>query len=135
MSLLLVGLLLLGRPPSEARTPLPISGNATYYNVGVMETVWAQRVAWGQVPACVDCVGAVAMVEKRDIGRRVWLEYDGKVAGPFMVVDCATPRDHDRFVRSGVVVEVPNWVARVWRIDGPVPMRVHDYPPRRPWRP
>jgi hypothetical protein len=56
---------------------VPASGQASYYGPGVMERVYANRLALGDVDPCGDCVDFVAMRLRSDVGRRVviWGEW------------------------------------------------------------
>ena len=120
--------LLAGMPVWRMPTVLPVTGRATYYAEGVMERVWQYRIQSGDVRPCKECIGAVAMMHSGDIGRKVWVEHDGEVLGPFIVVDCAAPQDFPALERRGIVVEVPYWLARHWKMAGPVGVRVLDRP-------
>ncbi len=122
---------LLAQPAASWHVPttLPAAGHATYYADGVMEAVWSYRIREGDVGACPNCIGAVAMLHAADVGRIVWVEHDDEILGPFMVVDCAAAQDFPTLVRRGTVVEVPYWVAQRWEMAGPVDVRVLDRPP------
>ncbi len=69
------------------------------------------------------------MRHPEDLGRKVWIEHDNEVLGPFIVVDCAAPKDLPVLLKRGLVVEVPYWVAGRWKMAGPVDVRVLDQPP------
>jgi hypothetical protein len=105
---------------------VPASGQASYYGRGVMERVYANRLALGDVDPCGDCVDFVAMRLRSDVGRRVVIRYAGVVYGPFLVVDCAAPADLGRMVARRRVVEV-SWEQGVaWGMKGPVDVEVMD---------
>ena len=73
---------------------MPQTGLATYYAPGMMEYVAGYRQTQGQLPACPECVGTVALLRAGDIGRKVWLQQaDGERVGPFLVIDCARRQD------------------------------------------
>ncbi len=110
-------------------TDLPATGKASYYNPGVMEIVWQNRVAQHKVGPCPECIGAVAMLRQPDLGRKVWIEYKGEVLGPFLVVDCAGPRHYQALVDKGEVVELPYWLALRWNMAGRIEVVVRDKPP------
>jgi hypothetical protein len=105
-------------------------GKATYYADGVMERMWQLRIQAGDVQPCKDCIGAVAMMRRGDIGRKVWVERNGEVTGPFIVVDCAAPQDYPALSGRGLVLEVPYWLAQRWKMAGPVAVRVLERPPQ-----
>lgn len=130
---LLAAVLLVGLAfqPWTAETNLPTSGHATYYAEGVMEAVAQRRIRSGQIAACPECVGSVAMMRKGDIGRKVWLEYHDSTIGPWLVVDCADVSDFQRVVQHDLIVEIPYDLAMKLQIRGPVPITVL---PERPLR-
>jgi hypothetical protein len=99
---------------------VPASGQASYYGRGVMEGVYANRLVLGDVDPCGDCVDFVAMRLRSDVGRRVVIRYAGVVYGPFLVVDCAAPRDLGLMVARRRVVEVSWEQAAAWGMVGPV---------------
>ena len=97
-----------------------IDGMATYYAPRLMQTVADNRGM-----DLTYYAGGVALNRAGDLGRTVWLERDGRVLGPMLVVDCARRGKHfdDRESR-GYVLEVSYRQAREWRMAGPVPVRV-----------
>ena len=105
-----------------------ISGTATYYSPGLMESVARSRGY-----SLEGTAGGVAMNRRGDLGRLVWLERFDPAAnrmqttGPYRVVDCARQgRDYAARERSGRVVEVSFELATEWAIAGvgPTPIRV-----------
>ena len=121
--------LLVGPVDWTGPTTLPASGHASYYNPGVMDIVWQNRLNTGRVGPCAECAGAIAMLREGDIGRKVWLEHKGEVLGPFMVVDCAGPKHYARLVEKEEVAELPYWLAQRWKMLGPIDVTVLDRPP------
>jgi hypothetical protein len=120
-------------PPTYwTQTTLPRTGTATYYAPGVMELVLRNRIAWGQVTICPDCVGYVALLRAGDIGRKVWLAYRGDVVGPVLVIDTATPWDFLR-IRDWWAVDVSWEIAQRWHMRGGLTVTVYPYDPRTPW--
>lgn len=105
------------------------AGDATYYAPGVMDEVYANRLAWGQVQPCPACVGYVALMDSRDIGRLVWLDWGDVTEGPYQVIDCAAAQHRAGLVARGRVVEVDYATALRHRMAGPVPVRVLWRPP------
>lgn len=101
---------------------LVIVGQATFYGPGVMDTVVANRAAWGQAVTCSDCLGYVALADAAYIGHKVWLRRPGyQVEGPFMVADCARVQDRPNLERSGWAVDVDYGIAQRWGMRGPLP--------------
>ncbi len=113
-------------------TRLPARGFATYYAPGVMEDVARYREQVGDVSPCPDCIGDIAMMRAGDVGRKVYLVYQGHIQGPFRVVDCSTERDFWPNILSGHIVEVPHWLAMQWGMTGPVEVTVLQPAPRSP---
>jgi hypothetical protein len=117
-----------GRVQADADPERGRTGEATYYAPGIMEQVWARRVRWGDVGDCADCIGAVALLDQADLGKRVWVTAppseafpDGDTVGPLLVVDCARAADRERLRRRGWVVDLPWWIALRWKaLAGPV---------------
>lgn len=90
-----------------AAAVLLATGLATRYNPGIMDPVVANRVEWGQIDTRQYHVGYVAMLDRDDIGRLVWLEHpDGRVVGPVIVADCAGEADRERLQQLGWAVDL-----------------------------
>lgn len=43
-----------------------------YYGAGVMENVYQNRINWGDIDICNECIGYVALLRAGDINRRVY---------------------------------------------------------------
>ncbi len=110
-------------PTGDAR----VEGLATYYAPGLMQQVAANRgMSWNRGAY----VGGVALNRMGDLRRSVWLEREGEVTGPYLVVDCAGRGEHyEGRERRGLVVEVAWEVSQAWGMEGPVPVVVHFEPP------
>lgn len=103
------------KPGYFEQTRLPVRGHTTYYNPGIMDEVVAYRRKAGDITACPECIGTIALVRAGDINRRVWLQIDeDTVEGPFLVVDCAARRDVPRLLRSGWGVDLDYQTAKRW---------------------
>ena len=103
------------------QSPLPQTGLATYYAPGMMEYVAGYRQTQGQLPACPECVGTVALLRAGDIGRKVWLQAsDGERVGPFLVIDCARRQDVAPLVARGWAVDVSYELGQAWRMNRPL---------------
>lgn len=102
-------------------TAAALTGSVTYYNPGVMERVYENRLAWGHVQPCEECVGMVALLDREHVGKQVYLVRDGgPVEGPFLVVDCSAAQDIARHRRNGKVAEVDWPTAQRWGMTGPL---------------
>jgi hypothetical protein len=103
------------------QSPLPQTGLATFYAPGMMEYVEGYRQTQGQLPACPECVGTVALLRAGDIGRKVWLQQsDGERVGPFLVIDCARRQDVDPLVARDWVVDVSYELGQAWGMNRPL---------------
>ena len=103
------------------QSPLPQTGLATYYAPGMMEYVEGYRQTQGQLPACPECVGTVALLRAGDIGRKVWLQQtDGERVGPFLVIDCARRQDVAPLVARDWVVDVSYELGQAWAMNRPL---------------
>ena len=96
-------------------------GVATYYSDGLMQEVYTNRLVYGQVRPCPQCVGFVALNEARYLGAHIWLDWPCYgISGPYLVVDCAQTEHLAARVAAGRVVEVSRSVAKQLRMRGPV---------------
>lgn len=103
------------------RSALPVTGLATYYAAGLMESVQWRRESSGQLTACPECVGAVALLRAGDIGRKVWLQPPGgEPVGPFLVVDCARRQDVIPLLSRNWAVDVSYELGQIWGMTRPL---------------
>jgi hypothetical protein len=116
-------------PSYWEETPLPVRGLAMYYNPGIMERVLRNRVGWGHLTECEECIGRVALLRDGDIDRKIWLQRPGyPVEGPFWVIDQAARHDVPGLVRRNWTVDVDYQTAMRWRMRGPIPIVVLEDP-------
>lgn len=101
---------------------IAVSGQATYYNPGVFAEVWANRSS--SMPQCQDCIGYAAMLDCKDLGKRIWVTYNDETVGPLYVIDCANRRHRAALAQKGWVVDLPFWLAKRWSLTGPVTVTV-----------
>ena len=121
-AVLLASLLLPWDQPTPDRF---LDGYCTYYSAGTME-----RVAQYRHMPLDGAIGYVALNRAGDLGRLVWLEYNGAMHGPYRVVDMARRGSHyEERERRGYVAEVSWKQATAWNMQGPVAVRVHFEPP------
>ena len=117
-----LALLALWAQPTEAAS---IAGLTTYYSPGVMQTTADNRGM-----DLTHYAGGVALNRAGDLGRTVWLEHEGEISGPYLVVDCARRGVHfesrERKDKNGMalIAEVDYRLARTWHMAGPVPVKV-----------
>lgn len=103
------------------RSALPVTGLATYYAAGLMESVQWRRESSGQLAACPECVGAVALLRAGDIGRKVWLQPPGgEPVGPFLVVDCARRQDVIPLLARNWAVDISYELGQIWGMTRPL---------------
>ncbi len=120
--------------PFEMLPPPPpviiITGLATYYSPGLFARVYANRVAWGHVQVCDDCVSLAAMIDRADVGKRIRVRNvaTGETVGPLLVVDCAAPEDIASLRERRIVVEVDWGLAQLWGMTGPIEVEVEVLP-------
>lgn len=92
-----------------------LTGEVTFYGPGVMDRVYANRLAMHHVAPCPACIGMVALADCRLVGRRVTLTRPGQAPdGMYLVADCGTFRTPNR------VAEVDWLTAQRWQMRGPV---------------
>lgn len=98
-----------------------ISGLATFMNPGKLERAAANN-GYTLPPGVIDFA---AMNRKGDKGRLIYIERDGRIHGPYLVVDCAQAGPHyETRERQGRIVEVSWTQAQAWSMDRPIPVRV-----------
>ena len=85
----------------SSRSSGNLEGQATYYSPTLM-----QQVAESRGLSLEGYAGGVALNRRGDLGRVVWLEFDGVIAGPFLTVDCVQERHYQEREDQGRVVEV-----------------------------
>lgn len=118
-----------------------MTGEATYYDSGVMARVMTNRLLIddpGEYPewlADQDLVGAVALNRAGDLGRLVWLDGPAGIEGPFLVADCAQRAHYEDRERRGRIVEVDWATAERWRLRAPAEVVVWFVDPRLAARP
>lgn len=116
-------------PAYAAQSPLPVRGQAMYYNPGVMQKVIAYRQRLHQIDECADCIGHVALLRSGDINRRIWLQIsEDTVEGPFLVTDVAARHDIPRLLRIGWGIDVDWETAQRWNMRMPL-VTILDAPP------
>ena len=109
-------------------TTSPVVGEVTYYagpqaegQSSLMKRVWNWRVWKGHVPACDECVDAVALIDPEHIGKKVWLKHpNGEIVGPLMVVDCAEAKHRPNLRKRGWVADISWELAQKWQMVGPL---------------
>jgi hypothetical protein len=97
-----------------------VVGLATFMNPGRMEEVIEYR---GRDISAFQ--GAVALNRAGDLYRTVWIEYDGKIYGPYISLSCAQREHYEARVDKDRVVEVDWETAQSWGMKGPVPVKVY----------
>jgi len=105
-----------------AAAVLIASGMATRYSPETMDQVYQNRLRWGHVQPCSECVGQVALLDCSRLGQRVWLESpSGAIVGPVLVVDCAASHHTDMLLERGFAVDLSYELAEsLGVVDAPV---------------
>jgi hypothetical protein len=99
-----------------------LDGWGTHYSNGLMA-----EVARARGISLDGFAGGVALNRAGDLGRAVWLEFNGTVSGPYLSVDCAR-RGRDYVVREQkrYIVEIDYDLAQRWGVVGdPFAVRVY----------
>lgn len=98
-----------------------MTGSVTYYADGVFDEVYSNRLAFGHVQACPECVGLIAVLDRQYVGDLAYVTRPGHVEeGPFLIADCAAAKDFARLQKRGLVAEVDWETAQRWGMRGPL---------------
>lgn len=117
-------------PGTQSGGTFPRRGRAMYYNPGIMEQVLAFRLQAQHVTTCPECIGFVALLNREDLNRKVWLEWeDGDVEGPFLTIDVAAKHHVPSLLQRNWVVDVDYATALRRGMNRPLPVTVWDRPP------
>jgi len=112
-------------PPFDSSSPLPAKGKAMYYGLGVMEQVYQNRINWGDIDICNECIGQVALLREGDLNRRVYIKlpFGADYEGPYQVIDTAARKDVGDLFAKGWAVDVGYSVWQAWqqKYPGKVP--------------
>ncbi len=107
-------------PAYSEQSILPLSGKAMYYNPGVMQRVYQNRLDSGRVEPCPECIGKVAMLRAGDLNRKVWIQLpDQSIEGPFLVVDAADTKHISMLLAREWVIDIDYETARRWQMFNP----------------
>jgi len=103
-------------------TLLIATGLATRYSPTTMDTVEANRLRWGHITPCPECVGRVALLDCGRLDERVWLGVPGRgIVGPVHVCDCAAGQHVAMLRRRGFAVDLGYGLAvRLGVVDAPL---------------
>ena len=83
-----------------------LSGDIAYYRSGLMQDVIEYRGA--DMRGRID---GVSLMAKGDLGRTVWLEVDGRIVGPLLVVDCSQQVHYEMNVGRRRIADISR---RLW---------------------
>ena len=98
-----------------------IAGSVTYYADGVFDEVYANRLAFGHVAPCPECIGLIAVLDRQYVGDLAYVTRPGHAEeGPFLVADCAAAKDFGRLQQRGLVAEVDWATAQRWGMRAPL---------------
>ena len=105
----------------------PRTGQATYYNPSIFDLVWQYRSTY--MEPCDECVGFIALLDAKDMGRQVWVEHEGDLYGPYYVVDCAAPQHRRALANRGWVADLEWELAQELDMRGPIDVTIWFYNP------
>lgn len=98
-----------------------MTGSVTYYADGVFDEVYTNRLAFGHVQPCPECIGLIAVLDRQFVGDLAYVTRPGRAEeGPFLVADCAAVEDLARLQKRGLVAEVDWATAQRWGMRGPI---------------
>lgn len=98
-----------------------MTGSVTYYADGVFDEVYANRLAFGHVEPCPQCIGLIAVLDRQHVGKLAYVTRPGlPEEGPFLVADCAAAKDLVRLHARGLVAEVDWQTAQRWGMRAPL---------------
>lgn len=98
-----------------------MTGCVTYYADGVFDEVYTNRVAFGHVEPCPECIGLIAVLDRQYVGDLAYVTRPGMAEeGPFLIADCAAAKDLARLQRRGLVAEVDWETAQRWGMRAPL---------------
>jgi len=98
-----------------------LTGSVTYYADGVFDEVYSNRLAFGHVQACPECIGLIAVLDRKFVGDLAYVTRPGEAEeGPFLVADCAAAKDLVRLRARGLVAEVDWQTAQRWGMRAPL---------------
>lgn len=112
----------------------------TYYADGVFDEVYTNRITFGHVQPCPQCIGLVAVLDRQYVGDLAYITRPGHAEeGPFLIADCAAAKDLVRLQARGLVAEVDYQTAQRWGMRAPltgVTVRIESRnPPYKPEMP
>lgn len=87
-----------------------------------MDKVYANRLAMRQIETCAACLDYVSLIDCKMLGKTVWIKRseNEQIYGPFLVVDCAPPREQSKHHSKGHELEVSWRQAQQWRMTSPI---------------
>lgn len=92
-------------------------GVITYYGLGVMQMVYDNRIKYDQIEPCVDCIDYVAVIDCNNLNKKVWIEKDAQIYGPYLVIDCASDK---HVMLENLILEVSYEQAMRWKMNAPL---------------
>ena len=108
-------------------TVIILTGKLTFYNSGIMEEVYTNRIAYQHVTPCVECIGMIAVLDCQYLNKLAWLKVNNKLLGPLLIVDCAAQHDYKRLLQRGLVAEIDYMNAMKLNMNGPLAVTVYIY--------
>lgn len=97
-------------------------GKATRYDPGVMDVVIANRLKWKQItPEQVEQAAGFIALQGDHVGEWAWLRWpDGRLLGPYLVVDVGAARDQAHLDEIHFAVDLSAELAEELGVVNPV---------------
>jgi hypothetical protein len=96
------------------------AGIITFYARGVFEIVYENRLRWGQVQPCPECIGLAAVLDCGRLGERVWIDGPNGWEGPFLVADCSNAAHLPAQKKRRLTAEVDWDTGQRWHMRAPI---------------
>lgn len=95
-------------------------GVITYYNPGIMQIVYDNRIKYDKIEPCADCIDYVAVMDCNNLNKKVWIEKDAKIYGPYLAIDCADKKHIASLRARNRILEVSYEQAMQWKMNAPL---------------
>lgn len=100
------------------------TGKLTYYNPGVMEQVYRNRLLWNHVEPCPECIGMMAVKDCKQLGALAYISLirgsTTEITGPYLIVDCSNRSHLSGHIKTKLIGEVDYQTAKEFDMDGPL---------------
>lgn len=118
--------------PLRSLIAITIVGIITFYAQGVFEEVYANRLRWGQVQPCPECIGLAAVLDCGRLGEQVLIKGPDGWEGPFLVVDCSNAAHLAQQKKRRLIAEVDWETGQRWHMRAPIAGDIRWWMAERP---